>query len=1124
MREFSHLHGHSFHSNGLQPDALSSPREIVERAKELGLQSICLTDHASVSGLPDFMEACKELEIKPVPGCELYVTDDVITKPAKGERKYQHMLALATSWEGVQELFALLSSANRPGNFYYRPRNTYDEIVRTQNLVFTTACGGGVLGRDDYMDVCAKLHAALNADPAVPRFYVEIQPHNDPWQITVNERAIEVSKALGIPLVATQDFHYAREGQNISHEVLLAVGSGKTWSDPDRWRYPVSDLYIKNMAEMVEAFAPHVKAGRLTGTDVANGIYNARQITERVNVEWRKFDISLPKMSDEPEKELMRLCIDALNARGLIGNSEYVDRVRYEFEAIKQSGFLMYFLVLRDVIAWSRKNGIMVGPGRGSSGGSLICYLIGITTIDPIKHGLLFERFYRPGRVDLPDIDTDFEDERRDEVLSYIRRKFGDEYVAGVANYVTFGAKSAIKDVAKVFEINSFDVNSATRQVDNTASVDEVFSHDAIRPLLDKHPIIEEHARALEGRMRGLGQHAAGVVIAGVPISTRAAVWQKEDRKIACWDKRVIENMGLMKLDVLGLRTLSILRNTSENVFRNRGKRIEYDAIPLDDEKTLKIFQAGMTTGVFQFESPGMRALLKSLKVDRFSVISDANALYRPGPMDLIPHYQLAQTGEKRVVYDHPILEPILSDTYGVLIYQEQMMRIFVDMGGFSYAEADTMRKIVGKKLGPDEFRKHMGDFVKGAVEKGVDAATAEAVFNKMVAFAGYAFNKSHAVAYSIIAFWTAYVKAHYPAEFFAAHLSNSDEAQVILAMDDARKLGISIEMPDVNLSDSSKFVTLTETKILAPINAVKGIGPKAADMIVLAREGRVDHQGLGMFDTREQAAGVVAHDATHVRNGKFADEADFLRRVYKRIVNSKVQKLLQEAGALPWNKPDPETLRKNRIEILGHIYREIPTVDFGKTADVGMAVQDHLVKVLREVNEISEGMKLGGGIMPDWGSKPRLMIVMDKPSYKDADRRTFGSDDQYDVIRRLLRKTIGLSKSDFYITGLNKIYKPPLGYDSVSKTCQGWLSQEIDLINPPVILALGKGPVEFFAGPGIRMSEIHGKVIARGSTPVVLSKSPFLIYNENSAALASPETNEEFLAISEALKSIWML
>ena len=470
MTPFVHLHGHSHFSNGVQTDALSTPKALVEAAVAKGLTSICLTDHASITGVPALIEACKDAGIKPIIGSELYVTDDLAWRPAdkedKSRRRYRHLVALATNWDGFVELMGLLSTANEDDHFYYRARNSIDEVCATKHLIFTTACAGGMLAGDDWLPSVARLGDAVGAG----RLYAEIQPHANEEQRVVNERALWLHREGGLPLVATQDFHYALEGQNVAHEVLLAVGQGMTWVDSRRMSYGVKDLFVKSGDEMLAAFAGYMRhlgsASTLAAGEVVKAFASTIEIGERCNVEWRKVPISLPTMSEKPDLTLMEKCVRRMKELGLLVRPDYVERLRYEFRVMQESGILEYFLVLEDVIAWSRRNGIMVGPGRGSSAGSLICYLIGITQVDPIKHDLLFERFYRPGRIDLPDIDTDFEDERREDVLNYIRERFGDEYVCGVSNYNKIGAKSAIRDACRVFDVSYIEATRATGGVE----------------------------------------------------------------------------------------------------------------------------------------------------------------------------------------------------------------------------------------------------------------------------------------------------------------------------------------------------------------------------------------------------------------------------------------------------------------------------------------------------------------------------------------------------------------------------------------------------------------------------------------------------------------------------------
>lgn len=1115
---FAHLHTHSHFSNTLGPDAFGSPTALVEAAKAAGFSAVALTDHGTVSGIPEFIKAAKAAGVKALPGCELYVVDDPAWRPEKGaprQKDYVHIIALARTWTGFEELLGLLTKANSDPGFYYKPRSAFADLYATKDLVFTTACAGGLLRRDDYLAKAAEFAAAVGPG----RLYVEIQPHADESQVAINARAIEVSRALGLPLVAAQDSHYPMAEDAETHEVILAIGSQAVWSDPTRWRYPVDDLFLKSAGEMIAAFGRHIGTGALAPADVMAAFKGTIDIADQVDFEWKALPISLPDMGAEPERQVLMACIDALKERGLLSNTQYVERLAYEVKVLKESGFISYFLMLSDIINWSRKSGIAVGPGRGSSGGSLVCFLLGITTIDPILHDLLFERFYRPGRVDLPDIDTDFEDERRGEVLEYVRRRFGEDRTANVASYMMLGAKGALRDVCRVFEIDRRPLDIALASVDDGLPDEEVFENKGVADLLRMYPHVGRHARKLCGWMRTTGQHAAGVVIAGEPLHHHAVVTYRDGRSIVNWDKDVIEGMGLMKLDVLGLRTLSILRNAAENVFRSRGIRIDFNAIPLDDPKTLEVFQRGDTTGVFQFESRGMRALLKGLRLDRFSLIADATALYRPGPMELIPKYTAAQTGETRVFFDHPLLEPILGPTFGVMIYQEQLMRVFSDVGGFSYAEADKMRKIVGKKLGPDEFKKHEGDFVEGAVKNGVSEATARKIFSDMVNFAGYGFNKSHAHAYSIISFWCAYMKAHHTAAFFAAHLSNSADDKAILAVNDAIEAGMEIRMPDINASDAKAFVPLNDRIILAPLAAIKGIGDKAALCIAEARNGLRDVNGLVAGETRSEKAGLVSFNPAGVARRPFSDGADFLARVYKRLVNKGIQEKLRRVGALPWDTPDDEEMDVARKELLGAFYRRNLFVEQGATLLWDEHNQRRMKSMYEEMVAAAQAIKMTP-VIPASGSKPRIMLVFEAPDWKDESSGHLGHGNGYEVFRKIAADVLGITARDFYLTSLYRTRKPPLGFESVADQAKLWLQSEIELLKPPVIIAFGKAPIEFFVGAGARVGEYAGQVLEHGKSLVMCCPAPG---HKNADPQSAAEAHAKVLPVVEKLKEYYV-
>ncbi|KAA0573415.1 DNA polymerase III subunit alpha [Azospirillum sp. Sh1] len=1121
---FHHLHGHSFFSNLLQPDALSSPDDLAKRAASVGLSSICVTDHASIAGVPALLKAAKKHGLKGIVGSELYCTTDPAWRPAskeEGRRDYSHVVALAQNQDGFTELCRLLSKASGEPNFYGKPRNAFADLYETKNLIFTTACAGGVLKRGDADCVLRELVAAVGPE----RVYLEIQPHQDEGQRLVNARAVHLRDQLGLRLVATQDFHYANPGDNVGHEVLLAVGSQDVWSNPERWRYPVDDLYVKSGTEMLQAFAPWIKSGALDKAHVLEAFESTAIIADRLGFELTNRAISLPKMSDDSRKTLLVMAGEALKRKGLAGDERYVKRLVHEMNVLTEAGFLDYFLILADIIAWAKRNGIAVGPGRGSAGGSLLCYLIGITTIDPIRHGLIFERFFRPGRLDLPDIDTDFEDERRDEVLDYIERKYGKDHVCGVASYTMLKPRGAMKDVGRVFEINHVEINQVTGaikvpdiQVDDPeaekAHAEEIFADPAVAGFFRKYPVVEPHVRALTGWMRGTGQHAAGVVISGVPVADLCALLRgKDGRRVSCWDKWQIENMGQMKLDILGLRTMTILRHAAEYVLQRTGRRIVYEDLSLDDPRTLELFDKGDTTGVFQCESHGMREVFKGCKVDRFSIIADVISLYRPGPMKEIPKYQQVQTGQIPATYMHPLLQPILEPTFGTLIYQEQMMEVFVQVGGFDFTEADKMRKICGKKLGPAEFAKHAPPFIEGAKRNGLTEQEAEAIFATMAEFGIYSFNKSHAYAYATIAYWTAYMKANFPAEFWAAHLSCTESSEKLkLAMKDVVKAGMQIDWPNVNTSHATRFVPISDVMIAAPLTAIHGVGEKAAELIAGAREGRIDNQGLARGEARQEKKGIVQFDASRTVAGAFTSAQDFANRIYARVVNKRVTDALQSVGAFPWARPHDDVLTAKRRELMKDLAVDVLTVDTGATLLIDNSTVAALQRIFTVLPVFEQETKMKAVYPGMTGKSARIMAILGAPGWQEEKAGTMGQNPAFEKLLDVLRPELSLKPSDFYFTSLYRFRKPPLGFDQWRDRSIELLHHEIDIVKPPLIIAIGSDVTKALMGEDASVMRLHAKTERFKDFPVVFCKSPML------DGVGPDDLRQVSLAISELL------
>ena len=920
-----HLHNHSHYS---VLDGLGKIPEIVARAKELGAPAAAISDHASITGMPELFKECQAAGIRPIIGCEFYVVDKA--EPEKGEQRY-HLTAWAKTWAGVESLMDRLTLANR--QFYHRPRLTWEQALELKGCVIGTACSHGLLIHEDWWALAQRFQRAFGGD-----FYAEVMPFRNEKdgvdiQAVVNQRALEINAKLGVELLATNDAHYVRQDDFKTHEILLAIQTGATLTSEKRFSFgPDPVFFMRSIAEMQAAF--EALCFYIPAHMVRRAILNTAEVARKCDVKMPKFDCHLPNIYEDHETNFKRLVLDGwrtkIEGKGL-DEDAYRKRLLYEIQVIQRLGFLRYFLVVEDIIRWARAQGIMVGPARGSSAGSLVCYLLDITQIDPIRHGLFFERFLNPERIDLPDIDVDFQDTRREEVFAYIRERYGADCTAHINTLNTLGVRGAFRDVARVCGVGNMQVNVLSRQIEDIESFEKV--PDLIR-FAKAHPEVVEQAKKLDGVIRAQGVHACGIVVSGRPLGGLAAMERRKDKEVVNWDMKKCEAFGLLKIDVLGLGTLSVLQECLKLVRERHGVEIVLTEIPLDDEQTLAAFERGEGVGVFQFEHVGMRNLLQDVKARDFATISAVTALFRPGSLNSgqTATYVKVAKGFEYERYECEALQPILGETLGVLVYQEQIMRVFHELAGFTWAEADRMRKIIGKKLGKDEFEKHREHFVRGCEERGVDKTVSEDLFDKMVEFAAYSFNKSHAVAYTTISYWSMYLKVHYPLEFLAASLNGTfakDDRFMTLVRECAR-MGIQVRRPDINTSGAG-FAIDGEGRILAPLGIIKGVGSKAVDDILAARGG-----------------------------GVFLTYPDFKERVNRRLVNIRVQELLVRAGAfesLGYREPDPEKRNKNFVELLP-IFNMLPSLErrTEKMDAAGQATWDGLVTEGKACAALVEG------------------------------------------------------------------------------------------------------------------------------------------------------------------------
>jgi DNA polymerase III subunit alpha len=882
---FVHLHCHSEYS---LLDGANRIDDLIRRAQELEQPALAITDHGNLHGAWEFQEKAGKAGLKPIIGMEAYVAPGdrrERARPRVGSKPYYHLVLLARDETGYRNLVKLSSLAYTEG-FYVRPRVDRELLaVHGEGLIVTSACMAGEVashlleGNYDDARAAASWYAELFKD----RYYLEVQGHDSEGQAQLNARIFRLADDLGLPVVATNDAHFLRASDHDAHDVLLCIGLGKDREERDRMRYDAG-LYFKNADEMRERFPAR--------PDV---LENTVRIAEESGFTFGKtYHVpSFPLPDDvSSENELLVRLVEA-GARERYGDplpEHIVERMRYELDVITKTGYAGYFLIVHDFIKAARDRGIPVGPGRGSAAGSLVAYALRITDVCPLEFDLLFERFLNPERVSMPDIDVDFCFERRGEVIEYVRQKYGRESVGQIVTFGTMKSRAVIKDVGRVLGFTPSETDALAKLIPNQPNFSLTVA-EAIKQIPevaklyrseDRYTRLLDYATALEGLSRHVGVHAAGVVIAPgplddyVPVCTQsskgAGAGDDEQVVVTQYDMNALEKAGMLKMDFLGLTTLTVIHDALVAIEQRHARRVDFDALPLDDAATYKMLRTGRTAGVFQFESALATDVLRSMRCDRFDDLVASNALLRPGPLDTGMHrvYIKRKRGEEAVTYALPELEPILAPTYGVITYQEQVMRIAQTLAGISLAEADVLRKAVGKK-DAELIKKELGKFVEKAIAKGHQKRIIEDIAAQIETFGRYGFNKSHSVAYSIIAYRTAFLKANYPAEFMAALLSSciGDSDSVVKYINEAREMGLEVLPPDVNES-GFKFTVIGDRQMRFGLGAIRNVGRAALDSILAARA-----------------------------DGPFTSLFDLCRRVDLRMCNKRVFEALTAAGAL---------------------------------------------------------------------------------------------------------------------------------------------------------------------------------------------------------------------------------
>ncbi len=841
--DFTHLHVHTEYS---LLDGTARIGELIGRAKQLGMSSIAITDHGVMYGVVDFYKKATEEGVRPIIGCEVYVAPGSLTDKTKAMKEYSHLILLAKDNKGYKNLMRLSSIAFTQG-FYHKPRIDYDVLnMYKEGLICLSACLAGDIPRyimSGDQAAADKLAVRLR-DMFGEDFYLELQDHFLPEQKQVNAAIIEMGKRLYIPLVATNDVHYINRADAEAQDVLLCIQTRTFVDDTDRLKFGTDEFYLKDADEMSCLFK-----------NVPEAIKNTNIIAEKCNVSMDFGSIRLPVFEISGEvshaEYLKNICYEGLAQRYKTVTEDLKSRLEYELGVIDKMGFTDYFLIVWDFIKFARDNGISVGPGRGSAAGSLAAYSLRITDVDPIKYDLLFERFLNPERISMPDIDIDFCIERRGEVIDYVVNKYGEDKVAQIITFGTLGAKQVIRDVARAQRLPLADADRIAKMVpfaikmtieramqQNDKLMLEYNTKPEIKKLLDT-------AMKLEGIPRHASTHAAGVVISNLPITEYVPLQinPRDGSVITQFPMTTLENLGLLKMDFLGLRNLTVIRHTIEMVKKNKGIDIDLSGAGFDDKKVFDLIASGDTDGIFQLESSGMRQLAMQLRAENLGDIMVVIALFRPGPMESIPAYLAAKRDSKNIKYMHPLLESILKDTYGCIVYQEQVMEIVRTLAGYSYGRSDLVRRAMAKKK-KDVMEKERRIFihgdkqsgVDGAVKRGVPEAIAERIFNQMMDFAEYAFNKSHACAYAAISYWTAYLKCYYKAEYFTALLNSfigvPDKISAYIQY--CSSAGIKLLPPDIN--KSQYLFSVEDGSIRFGFAAIRDVG-RAADEIVKERQ-----------------------------------------------------------------------------------------------------------------------------------------------------------------------------------------------------------------------------------------------------------------------------------------------
>lgn len=1118
-------------------NSLLTPTDIAEQAEINGYECAVMTDVMTVSGAPEFTKACEARKVKPIIGINFNVFEDPTYKQPKGKKAKDakpnpsiQLKLYPKSESGMKRIYKLLTLANSADYFHYIPRIGMEDIRRElgeagEVFVVEPIMYGAL--HQGWADELALLGGKIGKS----NLLLEVSPVNTPLFDKVNMLHMQLAKHFGIDVIPSRPIQYVNGEASESLAVLQAVTSNMKMADAWRPKQFVKDFepmskdkWMREVSEMNERIKNRYVDEAEGFSGVLKGMFAASErFVDSIEYKWQPLDISMPKMAKGDEfAELMRLCKIGWDKKlksevfGYTPSKEelsvYKERLVYELKILKEMKFDRYFLLVHFIVSKSNEMGVYTGPGRGSAAGSLVAYLLGITNADPIRFGLIFERFINPSRKDLPDADLDFMSTRRDDVIQMIRSTFGDEYVSLISNYSMLGTASSLRDAGRVCGLmpDEMKATSYVPKVHGTSATHEEAAEQV--PDIDKfkkaNPKVWDHAKMISGKMRSLGTHAAGVIVAGDKIENRGFLQLRDGMSIVNWDKRVVEDQGLVKMDILGLATLDILKIAVDLIKARAGREVDVSKINLDDPAVLKSFAEGKTVGIFQFESGGMRRLLKSLAYDgkiSFEEIVATTALYRPGPMDsgMLDDYVSRKQGGSIISYDHENLEPVTAETYGVMVFQEQVMKASEVLAGYSLAEADNLRKIMGKKI-KEAMEEEREKFVKGCESHiGMAEKKAGEIFDKIAAFAGYGFNKSHALAYTLISYQAMWLKTYYPAEFYAASMTITKEDKLSALVKDAAEHDILIMPPDINISGKQFIIGYDEKRdkqaLYAPFNRVKGASDKTADAII---EGRAK------------------------AGGRFESFKDFSDNTVKRSCNIRVQENLRLIGTFAGIEPGsldplhPDRLKDQKILMPGLAMNTLKAdrkmrMNLDETAEFKRMLATLEVKELteeeRQVRKRErEACELLGDDykpkrkhpLPFLGKNAKVMVVTDYPSFSEVDKGQMTKGNGFDYISRALKEA-GITKQDCYFTSLVKCGKEKGKEITMEQVKQyaDYLADEVRLLKPSIIVAFGGKTIRHFV-PDVKggFEDLSGQshYLPKLDATIFFGINPMMVYMQS--------------------------